>query len=364
MRGEFRDRQPHPPPLGGRDEGRGGKGEKFEPQGRPFRDEGFQPQGRPFEDEERGEEGFDGGDEDRRHDEERLQNAKRMVRDFERGLREFERALKRATKAGVSIPAEYQTLVGELRGAITVVRNASELTNDVEAAIDMVEERGGDFHELIPRLHQLAEWPRISKNAERELKQIISQLNRLKRQKALSDYPELLEKIESSVSTVQSRFTEAKSHMAAGNIEEAFELLQQGIFEELQEVRSSMQVLEQISNVARMVRNVERDIKRFERQVDGLARRGTDVSELKRLIAAGRAKLQELKALAQGGAAEPEDLFETMQSLEQLRRQAFEHFDELRGRPKRKETEIRPSRGSENAEGAVIRALQGLRSLP
>lgn len=353
--GEF-----HPPSQG---QGRPFEGEEFRPEGKgegqPFGEEGeFHPPANGGFFGERGEfdgpsdEGDDEDEFDRREREDaarRLQDMKRNLRGMEQGYRQFQRTVERLVKKGITVPAEYQSLVSDLTKAVSVIRAAKEFSDEVEAAMEVIEERGAELHDAFPRLASLEQWPKMEKQARQQIQRLEKALSRAKKGKGAEQYAEAVAKVEAEVGAIKARFEETKRLAAAGEFEEAMETFED-FFESINEAHHSIGLLEQLRNVSKMLKSAERDISRFEKEVNRLGKRGKDVGALRGFIAEGRAKLEELRALAKQGGADPEDFFELMQQMEDLRRRAFEEFDRASGRAE-----------AEELQSAVIQSIQARR---
>ena len=271
---------------------------------------------------------------------------KRNIRGMEQGLRQFERMTARLEKKGIAVPEEYQSLIGDLSGAVGIIKNASEWTDEVEEASNVIAERGDELRDAGPRLGMLEQWPKMQKQAQSQVARLEKALARAKKWKGAEQYAEAIAKVEAEVAAIRARFEETKRLAAAGEFEEAFATFED-FFDSINEAHQSIGLLEQLRNTAKMVKNAERDIGRFEKEVNRLEKRGKNVSVLRGFIAEGRGKLEELRALSKQGGAEPEDFFELMQSMEELRRRAFAEFDRLSGKAEAAEL-----------QSAVLQSLQ------
>lgn len=388
-----------------------GRGEEFNSQGRPFEGGGFQPpaegQGQPFQGGGEfgppsqgggqpfqgggfdpgggefgppggghggfgGEEGFggswgpgpggEGGESDEAMMEEQqmrfeeqekmmrkqqLQEMKRGFRGMESGIRQTQKIIDRLIKKGVAVPQEYVTLISEVTQAAATIKNAEEFDENVEAAMEILQEKGPELGDIGPRLGMLEQWPKTLKQAEREIKKLNDALAKAKKKKGVSEYAEIIAKVEARVSDMNSRFAAIKAAGESGDFEEAMGELQD-FFESVGDTHREIGILGQISNIAKMIRSGEKEIARFEKQVKKFAKKGIDASSITALIAEARGKISELKTLAKDTEAEPDDFFTIMEALDELRQRATDEFNALQGR------------GS-SQEGAVIRALIQLR---
>ncbi|TSC55559.1 MAG: hypothetical protein Greene041679_598, partial [Parcubacteria group bacterium Greene0416_79] len=298
-----------------------------------------------------GGEGSEGDDFMRREQEDaarRLSEMKRNLRGMEQGLKQVARMAERLTKKGITVPSEYQSLIADLTNAASVLKNATEWNDEVEAAMAVLEEKGELLHDAGPRLGMLEQWPRMQKQAASQIARLEKTFARAKKGSA-GQQAELVSRIEREVGAIKARFEETKQLAAAGDVEEAMETFQD-FFDEVNELHRRIAMLDQLRNVAKTIKNAERDIARFEKDVKRLEKAKKNVGTLRSIIAEGKAKVAELKALGTQGGADPEDFFEILQELEEIRRRAFQEFDRASGAAERKAL-----------QGAVIQSLEARR---
>lgn len=276
----------------------------------------------------------------------RLAEMKRNLRGMEQGLKQTSRMIERLTKKGVAVPAEYQSLITELTAALSVIKNAEEWTQEVEAAMGVIEEKGDDLRDIGPRLGMLEQWPRMEKQAVSQIARLLKALARAKKAKGNAQYTALVVKIEGEVGAIKERFAETKELAAGGDMEAAMETFHD-FFDDINEIHQSIGFLDQLRNMTKMLRDTEREVARFEKSASQLEKQGKNVGTLRGIISEGKEKLAELKALAGKSEADPEELFADLDELRQVRRRAVQEFDRLNGSAERKAL-----------QGAVIQAIE------
>lgn len=289
-----------------------------------------------------------------------LSEMKRNLRGMEQGLKMIKSMADKLTKQGVSIPSEYATLISELTTALGVVKNATEFTDEVEAAMQVIMERGDELRDAGPRLGALSQWPKTLKQAEAQVKRLDAQLTRVKKNKAAAAYPDLVVRVEAAVGTVRNALAQARSEASGGDIEGAMEILRDGVFEATEDAYDALRVLDNIANMSRMVKQAEKEILRYEKEANRYEKQGKDVSALRGLIALMRGKLEEVKAVISSGEIDHADLFEVMSAAEEIRNDADAELQHLRGKPSASERPLQ-NNSAERAGASIGKALEALR---
>jgi len=259
-----------------------------------------------------------------------LKQMKQQLKQMERGITNIARSIARIKKAGGSVPSEYEATIAELQAAIATVKNATEESDEVDAAMEVLMDKSSDLHELGPKLGMLEQFPRILKEATKQLAQARKQLTKAvtRAKKAGVDVSAIQSSIESKLTAIESDIAAAKS---AADPEEGMESLRDNAFEAMEDIRDEMMVLENISNSSRMVKEAEKEIARIERASATLKRQKKDTTVLNELIAEMKAQLAEIKSLMQQSGIDKEDLFEALSEGERIRNDAQEELARLRG---------------------------------
>ncbi|MDP3661489.1 MAG: hypothetical protein Q8R17_01390 [bacterium] len=323
-------------------------------------EDGMMRGGGDFDGDSGGEEGDDFEAREAEMQKRQLTEMKRNLRGMEQGLKMIKQITAKLAKQNVPIPSEYATLVSDLTQALAVVKNATEMTDDVQAAMEVIMERGEELRDAGPRLGMLAQWPMTVKQAEAQVRRLVAQFARVKKNKTSATYPELLAKVEVSVGAVSSALAQAKSEASGGDIETAMETLRDGVFEGSQDAYDAMRVLENIANLSRVVKQAEKEIARYDKEATRYEKQGKDVSALRGLIAQMKEKLAEVKSVMSSGNVDHDDLFEVMNSAENIRNDAEAELQHLRGRPSDVEKQFQSS-AANKADAAIGKSLQTLK---
>lgn len=289
-----------------------------------------------------------------------LSEMKRNLRGMEQGLKMTQKMVDKLTKQGVVVPSEYATLISDLTRALAVVKGATEFNAEVEAAMEIMMERGEELRDVGPRLGALSQWPSTLKQAETQVKRLDTQFARVKKNKAAAAYPDLIARVEAAVGTVRSALAQAKSEASGGDIETAMETLRDGVFEATEDAYDALRVLDNIANMSRMVKQAEKEIARYEKEAAHYTKQKKDTTELRNLIALMKSKLAEVKEVMSSGEVNHDDLFEVMSAAEEIRNDAEAELQHLRGKPSSAEKPLQSS-SAERAGASIGKALQALR---
>ncbi len=356
----------------------------FHPQGQPFMEGGRDSaQGHPFTGDSRsegrpfgGERGFSGseggsgryerkgmGDDseamgkmmeerEKQMSQEQLKQMKRgMVSGLEQGLKQIKRMIDKLSKKGITIPADTQALVSELSASLEKVKAATELTEDVQAALEVIQDKAQDLGEVGQKLGMLEHLSQSTKQIEKEFARIDKEVAKAKKTKTANQYPDIIAKIEGEVSALKQKWESTKSAVLSGDADpEDMKDAMEETFNGIGEVRYSIGLLQQLNSISKMIKSADKEIARFDKEIARQKKAGKDVTKLTELLAEARAKLGEITALSKQSGFDPEDLFNLMQELEHIRNQAVEELDRVSGK------------SEANAQGAsVLQALKARR---
>ena len=317
--------------------------------------------------------GFDGGEDDfeaqqaemeereKQMETQRLNEMKRNFRGMEQGMKMIKTMMDKLAKQNVQVPSDYATLLSDLTQALAVVKSATEITDEVESAMEVIMDRGEELRDIGPRLGMLSQWPKTIKQAEAQVKRLATPFSRVKKNKTAASYPALLAKVEASVGTVTDALAQAKSEAVGDDLETAMDTLRDGVFEATEDAYNAMRVLENMANISRVVKQAEKEIARDEKEATRYEKKKQDVSALRELIAEMKRVLAEVKSAMSDTNADPEELFDVMNSAEELRNDAEAELQHLRGRPSSAEKQIQSSTANK-ADASIGKALDGLKA--
>ena len=280
--------------------------------------------------------------------EEQLRQMKRGMQGLEQGLKQIQRMVDRLTKKGIAIPLDVQALVSELAAARDKVKNATELTEEVETEMDVIQEKGQDLGEAGQKLGMLEQMSQMTKQVERQFVALDKAFTKAKKRKEASQFPEVVAKVDAHIGSLKQRWSEVKQGVLSGNADpEDLRETMDGIFEEVGEAHRAIEMIRQLGSVAKIIKSAEKEIATFEKTIERQRKAGKDVSRLDELLAQAKAKFAEIKTLTTQSGFETEDLFDRMQELERIGNEAHDELNRITGKTETKQL-----------QGAVIESFQ------
>ncbi len=270
----------------------------------------------------------------------RLEGIKRGMKGAEQGLRNFEKQVERLKKQGVPIPAEMAEDLTKAKTIIVAVKNAKSWEDAEAAGIEDLKEL---FDEKLSgygeSLEQLARWPQTVKQVDAELKRLTTALGRAKKivdrlGKKGSDFTSEYQAFETAIKELRSVRDDAASK-AKDDIEEAFNVLEEQFFGQVEEVWQHMRTIETVEQLAKFVKNFEREFKQgiqdARRRISKLKRMKNNVTELEDLLKQAQEKGAEIRELFKKKPIDEEAFSEAYQELEGVKQQFDEQAQELEG---------------------------------
>ncbi len=280
--------------------------------------------------------------------EEQLRQMKRGMQGLEQGLKQIQRMVDRLAKKGIAIPLDIQTLLSELTAVRDKVKSATEFNEEVEAAMDVIQERGQDLGEAGQKLGMLEQMAQMTTQVEKQFVTLDKALAKAKKRKEASQFPSVVAKVDAQIGALKQRWSEVKQGALSGDADpEDLRETMDGIFEEVGEAHRAIEMIRQLGSVAKMVKSAEKEIATFEKTIARQKKAGKDVSRLEELLAQGKAKLAEIKTLTAQSGFEPEDLFDLMQEIEHIGNAAHDELDRITGKADTKQL-----------QGAVVESLR------
>lgn len=249
--------------------------------------------------------------------EEQLKQMKRGVKMMERELARIEKRIAALEAKGVKIDASAKDAAVKIRDIIARV-NAAQKAEDVES-VDM-----GDFGDLMQTINESmqkaeigAQFPRILKEADRELTRQQGYLKKADARAALLDVNigSLLQEWHALVDQMTQIRDKAKADFAAGNTEAAIEAIHEEFFGKMEDLMQKRGAYEMLSNMTRMLRTADREIATSGRTADRLAKKGEDVTKLREYIAEAKQQLADIRAIGKEADVDQEKLIDEIEQF-------------------------------------------------
>ena len=266
----------------------------------------------------------------------RLQDVKRGVKGMEQGMRMFEKQLAMFAKQKVAVPQDVTDTLAKIKELVTKIKTA-QTWDEIEAAgLEDMQDLFQKLDESRQQLEVLARWPQTLKQVDKELKRLTTEL---KKTKSLAD--RLVKKgvdvsgvateFEAAVNKLKSVRDDAVAKISAGQAEEAFDLLENEFFGQMEDVWEFQQVIMMMSNLGRFASDFKRGINDAQNQIRRLQRQKLDVTELQALLDQAKAKGNEVLALMKVKPIDQEAIMSGIQELENLRQEFEGKMEELTG---------------------------------
>ncbi len=266
----------------------------------------------------------------------RLQDVKRGVKGMEQGMRMFEKQLAMFAKQKVAVPQEVTDTLAKIKEMIGKIKNA-QTWDEVEAAgLEDMQDMFQKLDESRQQLEVLARWPQTLKQVDRELKRLTTELKKTKTLavrlvKKGVDVSGLAAEFEAAVGKLKSVRDDAVAKIGAGQSEEAFDLLENEFFGQMEDVWEFQQVIMMMSNLGRFASDFKRGINDAQNQIKRLQRQKLDVTELQDLLNQGKAKGNEVLALMKVKPIDQDAVMAGIQELENLMQEFEGKMEELTG---------------------------------
>ena len=265
-----------------------------------------------------------------------LSGMKRMIQGAVSGIRELKKMISRAQKSKVTIPEEYLVLIPKVEAAIKTIQEAKEFNEDVESAMDVLQNDGEALRDIGPRLAMLTEWPRIITEANKQLVRLRKDFinNTKKAKKGKIDVTEIVAKIEEEISRMEKTRDALKieATKADADFEDIMEVMQEEIFEAQYDIRNDINILGNMSRISSELKQVDKMLKNFDARAARLKKAGKNVARLNELLAEAKTKRKEVGEIVSRPSFDPETFFEASSDGYALIQDINDEFAELENR--------------------------------
>ncbi len=260
--------------------------------------------------------------------EQMLKGMQRGIKGMEQGLKMFEKQVAILAKKNITIPEEISANLTELKSLITTIKNAKTYDEIEAAGIEDMQEKMMNLDQYRGQLEMLTRWPQTLKQINSELNKLTAALKQAKTivnrlAKKNIDLSGQYAAFEEAVNKLKQAVTQAKDLMQAGNSEEAFSVIENDFFGQMEDTWAYQRVIMTMSNLGRFTSEYKRGIADAQRTIKALKRKKLDVSELEDLYAQSKTKGDELLQTLKAPSAEldGEEIVAALEEMEDLRQQ-------------------------------------------
>lgn len=277
-----------------------------------------------------------GQDQSEQFNKQMVQNAQQQVRGFEQQLKQFDKQVQALTKQNLPVPAEISGSLTKMRTIIAAVKNAKSV-DDLEAAgWEDIRDEMNALYENQRLLQELAQWPKALKMID---KQITSMTRELKKYKSLSDklqknevdVSSLYTELERAVLSLKMYRDEAAAKVAAGDVETAYEILEDKFFDAFEIIREKQQILKTMSNVGRFPSEFKKAQKQITRTISQLKKQKVSTVELEQLEITINQKGQAIQQLIKARPIDMDAIMDALEDLSDVRQDFMDEIQTLMG---------------------------------
>ncbi len=273
-----------------------------------------------------------------------LQQMKKNVKQMEQGVTMMTRGLRVCTAAKIAVPAEVTTAISGMQGAIAKIKSAKDSEEIEDIDFSDFASVGDDVRELVDGCHRLQEIPRITKQATRDIQRQESDLRRMTSQatRAKLDLADQLGSVQQLIASVKSTLAEVANVRDAAAAEDAMDKLQD-LQDSFENIREQMDAIRSVLNVKQGLRDATTQIRNAERRIAVLKRQRKDVTEVTALLAEAKSQVKEIEALAKQKPIDVDALSESFGKLEDIGSRADDLFAELEGKTTASGSSLNPT---------------------
>lgn len=268
-----------------------------------------------------------------------LKDIKRGMSGATQGLKMFKKQLAQLAKKKIAVPTEIAETVQKIEAAVAAIQKA-KTWDEVEAAgLEDLQDMFMGLDEQRQQLEMLTRWPQTVKQAQREITNMTRELKRAKSivtklAKKGIDLSDEYGAMESAVNKLKETLGAAQAKVKEGSsesVQEAFELLENEFFGQMDDVWEANRVIQTMSNLGQFTSDFKRGIADAKRQISQLKRQRIDTGELAEVLAEAQAAGNEIVALLKAKPIDEDAVIEAIQGMEDFRQQFDEKARELRG---------------------------------
>ena len=137
--------------------------------------------------------------------------------------------------------------------------------------------------------------------------------------------------LEAAVNKIKETRDAAVAKMQAGESEEAFEMVQNDFFGQMEDTWQGHKIIMTMSNFGQFNADFTRGIAQAQREIKAVERKKIDATALKDLLTQAKAKGAEVKEMFKAKPLDPDSIMAVLEELEDLRQEFDQTMAELTG---------------------------------
>lgn len=268
----------------------------------------------------------------------RLEGLKRGIKGMTQGIKMFEKQVAGLTKKGIAVPPATTEALAKLKTLIEVIQNA-KTWNEVESAgAEEMQDLMMTIDESRQQLEMMTRWPQTLKQMNRELKNLETQLKRTKTmvtklQKKDIDVTANYEQFATAIDKLKAVRDEAIAKIAEGLSQEAFDLVDNDFFGQMEDVWQNQRIIETMSNMGRFISDYKRGLAQAQQMIKIMERKKIDMSEAKELLAQAKAQGEVVVGLIRTRPVDADAVLAALEDFENIMQEFGNKMEELGAGP-------------------------------
>lgn len=268
----------------------------------------------------------------------RLDGLKRNMKGMAQNIKMFEKQIANLTKNKIAVPAETVETLAKLKALIAVIQNA-KTWNEIEAAgVEEMQDLMMTIDESRQQLEMLVRWPQTLKQINNELKKLETALKRtksmvIKLQKKEIDVTANYEQFSSAIEKLKTTRDEANAKIAAGQSQEAFDLVENDFFGQMEDVWQNQRIIDIMSNMGRFVSDYKNGLAQAQRVIKQMERKKMDMSEANDLLAQAKTQGEAVVGLIKTKPVDPDAILAALEDFENIMQEFGNKMEELGAGP-------------------------------
>ncbi|MFH1191903.1 MAG: hypothetical protein V1655_00330 [bacterium] len=265
-----------------------------------------------------------------------LKDMKRGLKDMTKELARFEKQVEKLKKQKMAIPEELSETLGKIKSTVAAIQNAKTWEEAQAAGIEDMRDLWDALNENRRTLEMLSRWPQTLKEIDKQLKQIDKELARAKKttekaKKNGMDFSDVYAEFEDAVNKLKSAKGVALKKMADGEGEEAFEIIQNDFFDQMDDTWEHQRIISTLNNLGRFKSEFKKGLNELNALMKKLKRKKIDIAEIEKLIVYAAARGKEIETLLKAKPIDADKIIDLLYELEDLRQEFYDKTDELTG---------------------------------
>lgn len=208
----------------------------------------------------------------------RLKDMKRELKNISKELAKFEKQVEKLKKQKFAIPEDLMDVLRNIKTTVDAIQKAKTWEEAEEAGIEDMRDLWEALNENRQLLETISRWPQTLKEVDRELKKLDQELKRAKKatdsaKKKGLDVSELYLDFENAVNKLKSAKGVALKKMADGDGEGAFEVIENDIFDQMEDSWKYQRILFTVSDLGKIKSEIKKELNELHKMMTRLRKK-------------------------------------------------------------------------------------------